>query len=57
VFALARVTVTADFDVNRLTDTLIGRGVPVGRHRERLRTRLWRQVRRRSYRQTEKAAA
>jgi peptidoglycan/xylan/chitin deacetylase (PgdA/CDA1 family) len=56
-FALARVTVTADFDVDRLTDTLIGRGVPVGRRRERLRTRLWRQARRRTYRRTEKAAA
>jgi len=57
VFALARVTVTADFDVARLTDTVIGRGIPVGQRRERLRTRVWRQARRRSYRRATEMAA
>jgi peptidoglycan/xylan/chitin deacetylase (PgdA/CDA1 family) len=52
VFALARVTVTADFDLDRLTDTLAGLGVPVGRRGERLRTRLWRQARRIQHRRT-----
>lgn len=55
VFALARVTVTADFDVDRLTDTLAGYGVPVGRRGERLRTRVWRQARRLRHRRTNDA--
>ena len=61
VFALARVTVTADVDLDRFTDTLAGSGVPVGRAGEKLRTKVWRQARRRQHRRastlTTKAAA
>ena len=53
VFALARVTVTADVDLDRFTDTLAGSGVPVGRAGERLRTKVWRQARRRRHRRAQ----
>ena len=51
-FALARVTVTADFDVDRLTEGLSASDAPVGRPGDRLRTRLWRQARRLQSRRT-----
>ena len=49
-FALARVTVTADFDIERLTDTLPAPGASIGRPGERLPMRLWRQARRLQHR-------
>lgn len=55
-FALARVTVMADFDLDRLTDTLAGQGAPVGRPGERLRTRVFRQARRIKHRRHQRSA-
>jgi peptidoglycan/xylan/chitin deacetylase (PgdA/CDA1 family) len=46
-YALARVTVMSDFSADRIERVLSGRQVPTARPGERLRTRLWRQVRRR----------
>ena len=57
VFALARVTVTADVDLDRFTDTLVGSGVPVGRAGEKLRTKVWRQARRHQQRRGQARAA
>lgn len=54
VFALTRVTVTADVDLDRFTDTLAGSGVPVGRAGEKLRTKVWRQARRTRHRRAER---
>jgi peptidoglycan/xylan/chitin deacetylase (PgdA/CDA1 family) len=45
-FALARVTVMADDDADRIEQIVLGQGVPTARPRERLRTAVWRQVRR-----------
>lgn len=49
-FALARVTVMSDTDADRIEEILLGRRVPTARPREMLRTRVWRQVRRRRQR-------
>ncbi|HWE10035.1 MAG TPA: polysaccharide deacetylase family protein [Solirubrobacteraceae bacterium] len=45
-FALARVTVTATTSAGRIAQVLDGVGVPLGRSRERLRTRAYRTARR-----------
>jgi peptidoglycan/xylan/chitin deacetylase (PgdA/CDA1 family) len=45
-FALARVTVMADDDADRIERIVLGQGVPTAQPRERLRTVVWRQVRR-----------
>jgi peptidoglycan/xylan/chitin deacetylase (PgdA/CDA1 family) len=56
-FALARVTITADFGPGKVTDVLTGRGAPIARPGERWRTRLWRQERRRRHSRSERTAA
>lgn len=45
-FALARVTVTADYDVGRFENVLLGAGIRRAPARELWRTTAWRQVRR-----------
>ena len=50
-FALARITVKSNFDETKIDQVLAGEGFPRARRRERWRTRGWRQVRRRQYRQ------
>lgn len=49
-FALARVTVTSDFDAQDLTRALSGNGVGLARGSEQWRTRAYRHVRRSQYR-------
>jgi peptidoglycan/xylan/chitin deacetylase (PgdA/CDA1 family) len=56
-FALARVTITSDFDAQQVARVLTGRGAPVARPGERWRTRLWRQERRRRHYRAERVAA
>lgn len=56
-FALARVTVMSDFGPDRIAQVLTGNGAPVARPRERWRTRLWRQERRRRHARAERIAA
>lgn len=56
-FALARVTVLADFGADRVGQVLSGHGVPTGRSGEKLTTRLWRQARRYQHRRTAGRAA
>jgi peptidoglycan/xylan/chitin deacetylase (PgdA/CDA1 family) len=56
-FALARVTITADFGSEQVARVLTGRAVPVARPGERWRTRLWRQERRRRHQRAERMAA
>jgi peptidoglycan/xylan/chitin deacetylase (PgdA/CDA1 family) len=56
-FALARVTVTADFGPEQVAHIMTGRGVPTARPGERWRTRLWRQERRRRHQRAERLAA
>lgn len=51
-FALARVSVTADFDLERLTETLTAPDTAGGRSGERLGARLWRQARRLQHRRS-----
>jgi len=55
-FAVARVTVTSDFGPGQIARVLTGRGAPVAKPRERWRTRLWRQERRRRHSRAEMAA-
>jgi peptidoglycan/xylan/chitin deacetylase (PgdA/CDA1 family) len=50
-FALARITVKADFDEAKIDQVLAGEGFPRAKRRERWRTRGWRHVRRWQYRQ------
>jgi peptidoglycan/xylan/chitin deacetylase (PgdA/CDA1 family) len=50
-FALARITVKADFDESKIDQVLAGEGFARARRREKLRTRGWRQVRRWQHRQ------
>jgi peptidoglycan/xylan/chitin deacetylase (PgdA/CDA1 family) len=50
-FAMARITVKADFDEAKIDQVLAGEGFPRAKRRERWRTRGWRQVRRWRYRQ------
>lgn len=58
VFALARVTVLADFDSERINHVLTGRGVPKAKPGERWRTAGWRKVRQWRYRhELERTAA
>jgi peptidoglycan/xylan/chitin deacetylase (PgdA/CDA1 family) len=45
-YAIARVTITADYDAARLERVLTGHGVPRAHGREKLRTAVWRQARR-----------
>lgn len=45
-FALSRFFVMHDTDADRLRDLLQGKGLPAMRTRERIRTRIWRAVRR-----------
>jgi peptidoglycan/xylan/chitin deacetylase (PgdA/CDA1 family) len=56
-FALARVTVMSDFGPERIAQVLTGSGAPIARPRERWRTRLWRQERRRRHSRAERMAA
>jgi peptidoglycan/xylan/chitin deacetylase (PgdA/CDA1 family) len=56
-FALARVTITADFSAEQVARVLTGQGAPIARRRERLRTRLWRQERRRRHSRAARMAA
>jgi peptidoglycan/xylan/chitin deacetylase (PgdA/CDA1 family) len=56
-FALARVTVTADFGPEQVARVLTGHGAPVARRGERWRTRLWRQERRRRHQRREGVVA
>jgi peptidoglycan/xylan/chitin deacetylase (PgdA/CDA1 family) len=50
-FALARITVKADFDEPKIDQVLAGEGFARARRRQKWRTRGWRQVRRWQYRQ------
>jgi peptidoglycan/xylan/chitin deacetylase (PgdA/CDA1 family) len=45
-FALARIPVTGDFDLERLTDLVMAPGAAVRRSRKRLGDQLWRQAQR-----------
>ena len=56
-FALARVTVMSDFGPEHIARVLTGHGAPIARPRERWRTRLWRQERRRRHSKAERMAA
>jgi peptidoglycan/xylan/chitin deacetylase (PgdA/CDA1 family) len=56
-FAVARVTVTADFSAKQIAHVLAGRAVATARSGERWRTRLWRQERRRRHQRAERTAA
>ena len=56
-FALARITVKADFDESKIDQVLAGEGFPRARRRQKWRTRGWRQVRRWQYRQQHSEAA
>ena len=49
-YSLARVTVMSDTDAAAVDDVLAGVGIKVAPGRELVRTRMWRQVRRRRYR-------
>jgi peptidoglycan/xylan/chitin deacetylase (PgdA/CDA1 family) len=56
-YALARVTVTSDFDAEQVARVLTGRGAPTARPGERWPTRLWRRERRRRHSRAERVAA
>ena len=46
LFALARVTIFNDCDVDHLADILVGKDVPVTWQNETVKTKIWRMVRR-----------
>jgi peptidoglycan/xylan/chitin deacetylase (PgdA/CDA1 family) len=56
-YALARVTIMSDFGPERVAQVLTGYGAPIATPRERWRTRLWRQERRRRHSRAERMAA
>jgi peptidoglycan/xylan/chitin deacetylase (PgdA/CDA1 family) len=49
-FALARVTVKSDFGISQIDRVITGQGIGLASRRELIRTRIWRQVRRRQFR-------